>query len=379
MAVHAAIDLLTDLIKRPSVTPDDAGCQEVIAARLANAGFTCESMPFGNVTNLWARIGRDSPVLCFAGHTDVVPPGNLDHWSSEPFDAIVRDGLLYGRGAADMKGGIAAMIVAAESFVTAHPDFNGSLAFLITSDEEGLAEDGTKRVVEKLLARNDRIDWCVVGEPSSEKKLGDTIRIGRRGSLTGALTVHGIQGHVAFAHLARNPIKEFAPVLSELLEYRWDNGNENFPPTGFEVVQMESGTGADNVLPATLNARFNFRYSTEWDHHGLQNKVVEILNGHDIDYDLDWQLLGEPFLTKPGKLTTAAQQAIADIADIEPVFSTGGGTSDGRFISPAGADVIELGPVNASIHKVNEHVAVEQIPALCQMYERMIELLLIDP
>ena len=377
MTAHPAIDLLIDLIKRPSVTPDDAGCQGLIAARLADSGFTCESMQFGDVSNLWARIGNNSPVLCFAGHTDVVPPGNLSNWTSDPFDPVVRDGLLFGRGAADMKGGIAAMVVAAEDFVATHPNFDGSLAFLITSDEEGLAIDGTKRVMETLSSRDELIDWCVVGEPSSDKNLGDTVRIGRRGSLTGSVTIRGVQGHVAYAHLARNPIKEFAPVLKSLLEYQWDNGNDHFPPTTFEMVQIDSGTGTDNVLPAKLNARFNFRYSTEWHHSGIEQQVTEILDSHEIDYDLDWFLSGEPFLTSPGKLTEAVRQTVVDITGDEPTFSTGGGTSDGRFISPGGADVIELGLINATIHKVDEHVKTDHIPTLCDMYQRIMQLLLV--
>jgi succinyl-diaminopimelate desuccinylase len=377
MMKHPAIDLLMELIRQPSVTPKDAGCQDIIAARLANIGFTCEPMPFGDVKNLWARIGNSSPLLCFAGHTDVVPPGNLDNWASDPYEPLVRDGLLYGRGAADMKGGIAAMVVAAEAFTRRQPNFTGSLAFLITSDEEGLAENGTKRVIEKLSSRDEHIRWCIVGEPSSENTLGDTVRIGRRGSLTGALTIRGIQGHVAYAHLAKNPIKEFAPVLAELLEYQWDDGNKDFPPTGFEVVQIDSGTGTDNVLPATLNARFNFRYSTEWDHTGLENKVMEILDGHKIDYELDWHLSGEPYLTAAGELTAVVKRTIVEMTGIEPKFSTNGGTSDGRFISPTGADVLELGLLNATIHKVNEHVAVDHVPTLCRMYERIMESLLI--
>jgi succinyl-diaminopimelate desuccinylase len=379
MTTHPAIDLLVDLIKRPSITPDDAGCQDLIAARLADLGFTCEPMPFGDVNNLWARIGSNSPVLCFAGHTDVVPPGNLSNWTSDPFDPAVRDGLLYGRGAADMKGGIAAMVVAAENFVATHPDFTGSLAFLITSDEEGLAVNGTKRVMETLISRNERIDWCVVGEPSSDKTLGDTVRIGRRGSLTGSVTIRGIQGHVAYAHLARNPIKDFAPALTSLLEYQWDNGNDNFPPTTFEMVQIDTGTGADNVLPAKLTARFNFRYSTEWHHSGIERIVTEILDSQEIDYDIEWILSGEPFLTTPGALTAAVRQTVVEITENEPTFSTGGGTSDGRFISPAGADVIELGLINATIHKIDEHVKVDHIPTLCNMYERIMQLLLAKP
>jgi len=373
---HPAIALLVELIKRPSVTPQDAGCQDVIAKRLTKAGFHCEAMPFGDVRNLWARLGERSPLLCFAGHTDVVPPGDLSDWASDPFSANFRDGLLFGRGAADMKGGLAAMVVAAEQFVATCPEFSGSLAFLITSDEEGVAADGTRKVIETLTARNEKIDWCVVGEPSSDKQLGDTIRIGRRGSLTGSLNIRGIQGHVAYADLAQNPIREFSPALAELLNTEWDQGNADFPPTGFEVVHIDSSSGADNVIPGRLNLRFNFRYSTEWNHNDLRQKVRDILERHQLGFELDWHLSGEPFLTTQGELTNAAGSAILEIANVETTFSTGGGTSDGRFISPAGTDVIELGLINASIHKVNEHVRTDDVADLCEMYQRIMQKLL---
>ncbi len=373
----AEIDLLFELLRRRSITPEDAGCQPLLAERLKRLGFACESMQFGEVSNLWARRGTEQPVFCFAGHTDVVPPGDKTEWDSDPFEPCLRDGLLYARGAADMKSGLAAMIVAAERFVAKYPDHPGSISFLITSDEEGHARDGTLKVVETLQARDEHIDWCVLGEPSSEQKFGDIVRVGRRGSLSGILTVHGVQGHVAYPHLADNPIARFAPVLSELLATEWDSGNEYFPPTSFQVVDIRSGIGAPNVTPAELSARFNFRYSTVWDHEGLQVRTEAILDRHELDYKLDWHLSGKPFLTQPGALTEALALAIRDSTGIETVFSTSGGTSDGRFISPAGADVVELGPVNSSIHKLNEHVRIDDVLALSQTYERILELMLL--
>lgn len=377
-AAHPAVELLSDLVRRRSVTPDDAGCQTVLIERLERMGFRCETMQFGEVTNLWARRGNVGPVLCFAGHTDVVPTGPEDDWNSDPFEPTLRDGQLYGRGTADMKSGLAATIVALERFLQQHPDHPGSLALLITSDEEGRARDGTLKVIEALSARNEKIDWCVLGEPSSQKSLGDIVRIGRRGSLSGMLTVNGIQGHVAFPQFADNPIRRFAPVLAELHDVVWDNGNDSFPPTSFQVVDIQSGVGAPNVTPATLSARFNFRYSTEWDHQGLRRKVHEVFDAHDIDYELNWHLSGEPFLTKPGKLINAISQAVEEVTGSSPELSTGGGTSDGRFISPAGVDVVELGPVNASIHKVDEHVSIDDVILLADAYQRMCELMLLE-
>lgn len=374
---HPAVALLDDLIRRRSVTPDDAGCQQLLAQRLEQIGFRCESMPFGDVTNLWARRGSTGPVLCFAGHTDVVPPGPPEEWHTDPFEPVLSDGMIFGRGAADMKSGLAAMIVAIEQFVAEHPDHDGSLAMLITSDEEGRARDGTLRVVEALQARDEHIDWCVLGEPSSQEQLGDIVRIGRRGSLSGMLTVRGIQGHVAYPQLADNPIARFAPVLSEMHTIVWDQGNDYFPPTSFQVVDIRAGIGFPNVTPGELSARFNFRYSTEWDHDGLKARVHAIFDAHNIDYELNWHLSGEPFLTAPGKLTAAVSQAVQEHTGREPELSTGGGTSDGRFISPAGTDVVELGPVNASIHKVNEHVRIDDVVALTNMYRRTMELLLL--
>jgi succinyl-diaminopimelate desuccinylase len=370
------IALLCELIRCRSVTPDDAGCQKILADRLERLGFECESLPFGEVDNLWARKGTSGPVLCFAGHTDVVPPGSDDDWASDPFEPSLRDGILYGRGSADMKSGLAAMIVALERFVGENPDHGGSLAVLITSDEEGRARDGTIKVIETLRARDERIDWCVLGEPSSQDVLGDNVRVGRRGSLSGMLTVKGMQGHVAYPQLADNPIRRFAPVLAELHSTKWDDGNEHFPPTSFQVVDIKSGVGAPNVTPADLSARFNFRYSTVWSHKTLKSRVHEVFDAHEIDYELDWHLSGEPFLTKPGKLTDVVSHVVSEVTGLTPAFSTGGGTSDGRFISPAGIDVIELGPVNASIHKVNEHVSVADVPTLTTMYQRIMELML---
>lgn len=370
------IELLCDLLRRVSVTPDDAGCQQLLADRLEATGFVCESMIFGDVTNLWARRGTKSPVLCFAGHTDVVPPGDEVTWSSPPFEPTFRDGLLYGRGSADMKSGLAAMIVAIEQFVAENSEHQGSLAVLITSDEEGRARDGTLQVIKALRARGEHIDWCVLGEPSSQETLGDLIRVGRRGSLSGMLSVKGVQGHVAYPHLADNPIRRFAPVLAELHDTQWDQGNEHFPPTSFQVVSIDSGTGVPNVTPAELSARFNFRYSTEWSHDALKKRVHEIFDAHDLDYRIKWHLSGEPFLTQPGKLINAVVQCVSEHIGSAPELSTGGGTSDGRFISPAGADVVELGPVNASIHKIDEHVKVDDVIQLTKMYRRIIELLL---
>ena len=377
-ASDSTVRLAIELINKQSITPEDAGCQTLIAHRLSAAGFHIERLNVGEVSNLWARRGATTPLLCFAGHTDVVPTGDLKEWDSDPFKAEIRDGRLYGRGAADMKGGLSAMITAAERFVAQYPNFDGSIAFLITSDEEGIAVNGTRAVVEILNDRNESIDWCVVGEPSSKEIPGDVIRIGRRGSLTGALQVQGKQGHIAYAHLANNPIRQFAPALADLNETVWDKGNEHFPPTTFEFAHLQSSSGADNVIPGSLEAKFNLRYSTEWNNADLQDAVEKILRRHNMDYQISWHLSGEPFLTEPGKLMHAVVQAVHDISTVDAELSTGGGTSDGRFIAPHGADVIEIGLVNATIHMTNENVVVEHLPLLSKIYERILQRLLIQ-
>ncbi|RTZ76094.1 MAG: succinyl-diaminopimelate desuccinylase [Gammaproteobacteria bacterium] len=370
------LELARALIARPSVTPEDAGCQELLADRLRLLGFEIEPMPFGEVRNLWARRGSDGPLFCFAGHTDVVPPGPLEAWESDPFAAEVRDGLLYGRGAADMKGSIAAMATAVERFIASHPDHRGSIAWLLTSDEEGPAVNGTVKVVETLEKRREKIDWCLVGEPSCSKRLGDTIKNGRRGSLNAELLVKGVQGHVAYPHLARNPVHEALPALAELAATEWDSGNEFFPPTTFQISNIHAGTGATNVIPGELQVIFNFRYSTETTHEALEERVEEVLERHGLEYAIEWSLSGKPFLTPAGALVEAARKAIRDVAGIETGLSTSGGTSDGRFIAPTGAQVIELGPLNTTIHKVNECVAVEDLDLLSEIYERLLVRLL---
>ena len=370
------LELARDLIARPSVTPEDAGCQELLADRLRPLGFEVEPMPFGEVRNLWARRGSEGPLFCFAGHTDVVPPGPLEAWESDPFAPEVRDGLLYGRGAADMKGSIAAMVTAVERFIASHPDHRGSIAWLLTSDEEGPAVNGTVKVVETLEKRKERIDWCLVGEPSCSKRLGDTIKNGRRGSLNAELLVKGVQGHVAYPHLARNPVHEALPALAELASTEWDRGNEFFPPTTFQISNIHAGTGATNVIPGELQVIFNFRYSTETTHEALEARVEEVLERHGLEYAIEWSLSGKPFLTPAGALVEAARKAIRDVAGIETELSTSGGTSDCRFIAPTGAQVIELGPLNATIHKVNECVAVKDLDLLSEIYERLLVRLL---
>lgn len=370
------LDLTCDLIARPSVTPEDHGCQALMASRLAAVGFRTETLQFGSVTNLWARRGDAGPLLCFAGHTDVVPSGPLEEWRSDPFAPVIRDGVLYGRGAADMKSGLAAMVTATEEFVGAHPDHRGSIAFLITSDEEGPSVDGTKRVVEVLRERRETIDWCVVGEPSSDKAVGDTIKIGRRGSLSGRLTVHGVQGHVAYPQLAENPVHTLAPALAELTARVWDAGDEFFQPTTFQISNLNAGTGAPNVIPGELKARFNLRYSPVQTVEVLKKTVEEILTRHGVRYTLEWYVSGEPFYTPPGDLSAAAVEAARAITGAAPKLSTGGGTSDGRFIAPLGAQVIELGVTNATIHKVNECVRIEEVDLLHRMYRGVLERLL---
>ena len=370
------LQLARDLIGHPSVTPEDAGCQTLMCTRLEALGFECQQLPFDDVSNLWARHGREAPLLVFAGHTDVVPPGPLDQWQSDPFVPEVRDGCLYGRGAADMKGSLAAMVTACEAFVARHPQHRGSIAFLITSDEEGPAVNGTVRVVEWLQQRGEKIDWCLVGEPSSEQRAGDVIKNGRRGSLNGRLTVRGKQGHVAYPHLAANPIHLAAPALAELAAIEWDRGNAHFPPTTFQISNLHAGTGAENVIPGELQLMFNLRYSTELTEQQIRARVEEVLARHGLDYSLSWRLSGEPFLTAAGELVDAARAAIAEVAHIEARLSTSGGTSDGRFIAPTGAQVLELGPINATIHQVNECVAVSALDELAEIYRRILEKLL---
>lgn len=371
------LDLTLDLMARSSVTPDDGGCQTVMMQRLKAVGFDVEPLRYGNVDNFWARRGNvKGPVLCFAGHTDVVPTGPLEEWRSNPFVPTVHEGLLYGRGAADMKSGLAAMITATEEFVAKHPKHKGAIAYLITSDEEGPSVDGTKKVVETLVARQERIDWCVVGEPSSEKTLGDTIKIGRRGSVSGRLTVHGVQGHVAYPHLAENPVHTLAPALAELTSRVWDQGNEHFQPTTFQISNMNAGTGAPNVIPGELKARFNLRFSPVQTVASLRETVEGILNKHKVRFTIEWYVSGEPFYTPPGALSAAAVGAIQDIEGITPKLSTGGGTSDGRFIAPMGAQVVELGVTGATLHKVNEHIRLDEIDRLHRIYLRLLERLL---
>jgi len=372
----ATLALTEDLLRRPSVSPEDHGCLEVIAARLEPLGFRIERLNFGPVANLWARRGDEGPVLCFAGHTDVVPTGPREEWRTDPFEPVVRDGILYGRGAADMKSGLAAMVTAMERFVAGHPHQHGSLAVLFTSDEEGPSVDGTRRVMEVLEARGEKIDWCIVGEPTSHEALGDTIKVGRRGSLSGRLTVHGVQGHIAYPQLADNPVHGFAPALAELVSTTWDSGNEFFQPTSFQVSNVSAGTGAPNVIPGEMKVRFNLRFSTEQTVEQLQRRVIGILDRHRVNYSLEWFVSGLPFLTRPGVLTETVGRAVREVTGRTPAFSTTGGTSDGRFIAPTGAQVVEFGVANATIHKVNECVRIADIEQLSRAYERMMELLL---
>jgi len=362
------LELTQNLMARRSVTPADEGCQAVMTGRLAALGFKIEPLRYGNVENFWATHGSGGPVFCFAGHTDVVPTGPLEEWRTDPFVPTIRDGILYGRGAADMKSGLAAMVTSTEEFVRAHPKHKGTIAFLITSDEEGPSVDGTKRVAEMLAGRGERIDWCVVGEPSSEGAIGDTVKVGRRGSFSGRLTVHGVQGHVAYPQLAENPVHTLAPALAELTSRVWDNGTEYFQPTSFQVSNLNAGTGAPNVIPGELKARFNLRYSPAQTQEGLKEIVEGILRKHGVRFTLEWYVSGEPFYTPPGDLSNAVGAAVEEITGSRPKLSTGGGTSDGRFIAPLGAQVVELGVINASIHKVNESVRVADLDALHRIY-----------
>jgi succinyl-diaminopimelate desuccinylase len=374
------LDLTRELVSRPTVSPADGGCQELLIARLEPLGFAVERMRFGEVDNFWAvRRGGDGPLLCFAGHTDVVPTGPLEHWQSDPFVPVVRDGMLYGRGAADMKSGLAAMVTAVEAFLAGRAGFPGAVALLVTSDEEGPSVDGTRRVAEALRARGERIDYCVVGEPSSQAKFGDTIRVGRRGSLSGRLTVHGIQGHVAYPDRADNPIHRFAPALVELANRRWDAGSEHFQPTTFQVSNLNAGTGAPNVIPGELKARFNLRWSPAQTVDSLKVAVASILDRHGLRYTLDWFVSALPYYSPPGALAGAAAAVVRDIAGIQPEFSTGGGTSDGRFIAAAGTEVIELGVGNQTIHMIDECCRVADIDSLHRVYHALLERLLGGP
>ena len=373
----ATLELVQQLIRRRSVTPDDAGCQEILARRLEPLGFALERVRCGEVSNLWARRGSAKPVFCFAGHTDVVPTGPLDQWHSDPFAPSLREGKLYGRGAADMKSSIAAFVCAAEEFVAAHPQHQGSIALLLTSDEEGVAVDGTVRVVEKLKARGELLDYCIVGEPTSVDKLGDMIKNGRRGSLSGTLVVKGVQGHVAYPHLAKNPVHLAAPALAELAATKWDSGNAFFPPTTWQISNIHGGTGATNVIPGSMQVQFNFRYSTASRPEELHSRVHAILDRHGLDYALDWLHAAAPFLTPEGELAGAVRGAVHAVTGIEAALSTTGGTSDGRFIIDICPQVLELGPVNASIHQLNEHIEVDALDALKSIYRQVLERLLL--
>jgi succinyl-diaminopimelate desuccinylase len=371
------LELAKALIARRSLTPDDAGCQDILIERLEKLGFEVERMRFGNVDNFWARLGKDAPIVCFAGHTDVVPSGPVSSWESDPFAPEIRDDMLYGRGAADMKTSLAAFVTAIESFIANHPDHQGSIALLITSDEEGIAVDGTVKVVEALDARGERIDYCIVGEPTCAAKFGDTIKNGRRGSLSGKLTVKGIQGHIAYPHLAKNPIHLASPAIAELAGTTWDMGNEYFPPTTWQISNIHGGTGATNVIPGTVEIEFNFRFSTASTMDSLKARVHEVLDRHGLDYDLDWSFTGKPYLTPKGSLVDALASAIRETKGVEPELSTSGGTSDGRFIADICPQVVEFGPLNATIHKINECIAIEDIDPLHVIYEKTLENLLI--
>ena len=369
------IELTQQLIRRPSLSPDDAGCQALLIARLEAIGFHIEPMNIDDTLNVWATRGQGE-TLAFAGHTDVVPPGDANRWINPPFEPTIRDGMLFGRGAADMKGSLAAMVVAAERFVAAHPQHKGRLAFLITSDEEASAANGTVKVVERLMARNERLDYCLVGEPSSTEVVGDVVKNGRRGSMTANLTVHGVQGHVAYPHLADNPVHRAMPALNELVAVEWDQGNEFFPPTSMQIANVQAGTGSNNVIPGELFVQFNFRFSTELTDAMIRQRVAELLDRHQLRYTIEWKLSGQPFLTSRGKLVDAVVNAVAHYNEIKPQLLTTGGTSDGRFIARMGAQVVELGPVNATIHKINECVKASDLQMLSRMYQRIMEQLI---
>ncbi|MEN8170162.1 MAG: succinyl-diaminopimelate desuccinylase [Pseudomonadota bacterium] len=371
-------ELAQALISRSSITPDDADCQALLCERLSTLGFVCEPLRFGEVDNLWARRGSSGPIFCFAGHTDVVPTGPEEKWQHPPFSATLSDGKIHGRGAADMKGSIAAFVTACERFIANHPEHTGSISLLITSDEEGPAVDGTVKVIDTLEARAEKIDWCLVGEPTSTARVGDVVKNGRRGSLSGYLTVKGIQGHVAYPHLARNPVHQAAPALAELTTIEWDQGNEHFPPTSFQIANINAGTGASNIIPGEIEVMFNFRFSTEQTEAGLREKVEALLDRHSLEYEIRWALSGNPFLTEGGKLLEATTAAIESVCGYTPEVNTAGGTSDGRFIAPTGAQVLELGPLNATIHKVNECVSAADLDTLSTVYEQILIQLLTE-
>lgn len=376
MTDSPVLALAKDLISRQSVTPEDAGCQDLMIERLKALGFEIEVMVFEDTTNFWARRGSEAPLFAFAGHTDVVPAGKLEHWNTHPFEPTIIDGYLYGRGAADMKGSLAAMVVAVERFIEENPDHKGSIGFLITSDEEGPFINGTVRVVETLMERGENIDMCIVGEPSSTEVVGDVVKNGRRGSITGDLTVKGTQGHVAYPHLASNPVHESLLAIHELATTEWDKGNDYFPPTSFQIPNVSAGTGASNVIPGEFHVQFNLRFSTELNNDAIVQRVTETLDKHELDYDLKWTFNGDPFLTDTGALLDAVVAAVAEVNDTKPALLTTGGTSDGRFIARMGGQVVELGPVNATIHKVNECVKVDDLEKLTDMYENTLKHLL---
>ena len=375
----ATLDLARQLINIPSVTPDDLGCQKIIAERLSNIGFKIKHLRFGEVDNLWARLGTQSPLFVFAGHTDVVPTGPAEQWSNDPFTPTIVNDVMTARGSADMKSSIAAMVCACEEFLANNKEINGSIAFLITSDEEGPAIDGTVKVLEYLAHNNEKIDWCLVGEPSSTNTVGDVIKNGRRGSFSGDLTIHGVQGHIAYPHLAKNPIHLFAGALQDLCNEVWDNGNDFFPPTSFQISNIHGGTGASNVIPGDLNVQFNLRFSTEITDQQIKQRIEAILNKHQLEYTINWSLSGQPFLTSGGELVEAAKQAIKSVCNIETELSTAGGTSDGRFIAPTGAQVVELGPVNESIHKIDENINIVELEKLTEVYTEILKRLFIVP
>jgi succinyl-diaminopimelate desuccinylase len=376
--MEKTLALCCELIRRPSLTPRDAGCQTLMMEHLGELGFSCTELPFGEVNNFWAEHGTDGPILVFAGHTDVVPTGPTEQWHTPPFEPTLVDGTLFGRGTADMKGSLAAMLVACDEFIAQHPDHPGRIGFLITSDEEGPAVDGTVKVLEYLQQQGQSIDWCLVGEPSSTRTLGDVIKNGRRGSLGAVLIVKGVQGHIAYPHLGDNPIHRALPALQALASHVWDEGNEFFPPTSMQISNINGGTGATNVIPGEVEIQFNFRFSTEVTDAQLQQRTEAILRAHELDYDIQWQLSGQPFLTAGGKLVDATVASIREITGLNTELSTSGGTSDGRFIAPTGAQVVELGPINATIHKLNEQVLASDLPRLAAIYKGILERLLLQ-